>query len=197
MQTRERARGLDLASLKIAPRVVDRGLWNPRWSIHKFYEHRDSVFKAAHVQGLPVEFLLDNFESLGALSFRGNLLLNEGINELWTLLGGTGATKFDNTNAYIGVGDSATAADATQTGLQAATNKLYKAMDTSYPTYGSSQKVTHRSTFGTSDANWVWNEITVANGNSDAAKNLNRKVQSMGTKASGTSWVATQEITLS
>jgi hypothetical protein len=28
----------------------------------------------------------------------------------------------------------------------------------------------------------------VANGNSDAAVNLNRKVQDMGTKASGTTW---------
>jgi hypothetical protein len=176
---------------------VDHGLWNPRWSIHKFHEHRGRVYKAAHARGLPIDYLLDNFELMGELTFRGNLLLNEGINELWTLVTGTGATKFDNSNAYIGVGDSATAADATQTGLQAATNKLYKAMDTSYPTYGSSQKVTHRSTFGSSDANFAWNEITVANGNSDSAKNLNRKVQSMGTKASGTTWVATQEITLS
>jgi hypothetical protein len=33
-----------------------------------------------------------------------------------------------------------------------------------------------------------WKEWTVANGNSDAAVNLNRKVQDMGTKASGTTW---------
>jgi hypothetical protein len=164
--------------------------------VHKFEEHRGRVFKAAHIDGLPIEYLLDNFELIEALRFRGNLLLNEGINELWTLIAGTGATKFDNTNAYIGVGDSATAADATQTGLQAATNKLYKAMDTSYPTYGASQKVTHRSSFGSGDANFVWNEITVANGNSDASKNMNRKVQSMGTKVTGT-WVATHETTLS
>jgi hypothetical protein len=178
--------------------VVDHGLWNPRWSIHKFREDRDRVFKAAHIEGLSIAYLLDNFELMGpALRFGGNLLLNEGINELWTLVAGTGGAKFDNANAYMGVGDSATAADATQTGLQAAVNKLYKAMDTSYPTYGSSQKVTHRSTFGSGDANFVWNEITVANGGSDASKNLNRKVQSMGTKASGTSWVATQEVTLS
>jgi hypothetical protein len=164
--------------------------------VHKFEEHRGRVFKAAHIDGLPIEYLLDNFELIEALRFRGNLLLNEGINELWTLIAGTGATKFDNTNAYIGVGDSATAADATQTGLQAATNKLYKAMDTSYPTYGASQKVTHRSSFGSGDANFVWNEITVANGKSDASKNMNRKVQSMGTKVTGT-WVATHETTLS
>jgi hypothetical protein len=126
-----------------------------------------------------------------------NLLLNEGINALWTLVCGTGETKFDNTNAYIGVGDSSTAASASQTGLQAASNKSYKAMDATYPTYGSSQKATWRSTFGTSDANFDWNEITVANGNSDSAKNLNRKVQAMGTKTVSVSRVVTLEITLS
>ncbi|NVM23926.1 MAG: hypothetical protein HWN68_19375 [Desulfobacterales bacterium] len=125
-----------------------------------------------------------------------NCLLNEGINELWTHLCSAGGTKFDNGNAYIGVGDSSDAAVATQTGLQAVTNKLYKAMDETYPTYGSDQKAVWRATFGTADANWAWNEITVANGGSDASKNLNRKVQTMGTKASGTTWTAELTITL-
>jgi hypothetical protein len=195
---RDRGRGRDLANVRPIVRVVDHGLWNPNWSVHKFREHRGRVFKAAHIEGLPIEYLLENFELIESpLRFPGNCLLNEGINELWTLVAGTGATKFDNGNAYIGVGDSATAADASQTGLQASSNKKYNAMDASYPTYGSSQKVTHRSTFASGDANFVWNEITVANGNSDASKNLNRKVQSMGTKVSGTSWVATHETTLS
>jgi hypothetical protein len=70
-------------------------------------------------------------------------------------------------------------------------------MDGSYPTYGSSQKITHRSTFASGDANFHWQEITVANGNSDASKNMNRKVQDMGTKSSLASTVATQETTLS
>jgi hypothetical protein len=194
---RDRGRGRDLANVRPIVRVVDHGLWTPKWSLNKFWEHRDRVYKAAHVKGLPIEYLVDNFELIESpLRFPGNCLLNEGINELWALVCGTGATKFDNSNAYMAVGDSSTAADATQTGLQASTNKLYKAMDTSYPTYGSSQKVAHRSSFGSSDANFAWNEISVANGNSDSAKNLNRKVQGMGTKASGSTWVATQEITL-
>jgi hypothetical protein len=182
-------------------RVVDHGLFSPRWSIHKFHEHRDRVYKAAHIDGLPIEYLLDNFELIQALGFRGNCLLNEGINELWTLVAGTGATKFDHDNACIGVGDDATAAGPTDTGLKGAENagshKLYKAMDTSYPTYGSSQKVTHRSTYASADAIFHWQEITVANGNSDASKNLNRKVQDMGTKAALTAWVATLENSLS
>lgn len=176
--------------------IVDAIHRTPLWNIHKFRDHRDRVYKAGRA-GLPLKYLLDNFELIGALNIPNNVLLNEGINELWALVAGTGATKFDNGNAYLGVGDSSAAADATQTGLQASTNKLYKGMDTSYPTYGSSQIATWRATFGGSDANFAWNEITVANGNADAAKNLNRKVQSMGTKASGTSWVASLQITLS
>ena len=193
-------------------RARDKGCMKARWTLTSFLDSDGRVARAARGYslrigrwrlvikgGLPLEELTRRFHDrfVKQIVFEYNLLLNEGINELWTLVAGTGATKFDNANACIGVGDSATAADATQTGLQATTNKLYKAMDASYPTYGSLQKVTHRSTFGSGDANFPWNEITVANGNSDAAKNLNRKVQAMGTKASGTSWVATLEITLS
>ena len=130
--------------------------------------------------------------------FEQNVLLNEGINELWTIVASASSgTKFDNSNAYLGVGDDDTAAAASQTGLQAATNKLYKAMDGGFPTFGTSQKATWRATFGGSDANFAWKEFTVANGNSDSAKNLNRKVEDEGTKTSGQTWELTLEITLS
>lgn len=194
---RETSRGFDLAKVMAQAQIVDSIHWLPEWNIHKFRDHKGRVLKAGRA-GLPLKYLMDNFELLGALKFPGNVLLNEGINELWTLVAGTGATPFDNGNAYIGVGDDDTVANATQTGLQAAenagTHKLYQAMDAEYPTYGSSQIATWRSTFGGPDANFTWEEITVANGGSDAAKNLNRKVQSMGTKASGTSWVASLQI---
>ncbi len=129
--------------------------------------------------------------------FAGNLLLNEGINELWALVSGTGATKFDNSNARLGVGDSSTAASASDTGLLATTNKLYKAMNSGYPTYGTGQKVVFRSTFDSSEAVFAWNEFTVANGLSDTAKNLNRKVSSQGTKPSDQIWELELTITLS
>jgi len=174
MDLTEQGIGLDVPTMGALAGASEKGRMRAHWRIEKYIGN----FK----QASEIPKGLKPFE---VKEFEHNLLLNEGINELWPLVCGTGATKFDNTNAYIGVGDSATAADATQTGLQAATNKLYKAMDTSYPTYGSSQKATWRSTYGSADANFVWNEITVANGGSDASKNLNRKVQAMGTKASG------------
>jgi hypothetical protein len=67
-------------------------------------------------------------------------------------------------------------------------------MDASYPTYGTNQRMVFRATFGPTEANFAWEERTVANGNSDAAVNLNRKVSSAGVKTSGETWVA--ELTL-
>lgn len=126
----------------------------------------------------------------------GNLGLNEGLQEMINLLVGAGTpTAYDNTNARLGVGDSTTAAAATQTDLQAATNKLYKAMDATYPTVAA-QTITFRSTFGSAEANWAWEEYTVDNG-ATAAKNLNRKVSSLGTKLSGSTWVLDLQITFS
>lgn len=154
---------------------------NSIWRIRKFKNDRD--FK----ENKPYE----------VRTFRGNLLLNEGINELWTILCSAGGTKWDNANAYLGVGDSNAAENASQTGLQAATNKLYKAMDATYPTYGSNQKATWKATFGSDDANFAWNEFTVSNSNSDTGKNLNRKVSAQGTKQSGQTWELSLQITLS
>lgn len=125
-----------------------------------------------------------------------NLLLNEGITVALNLIGGIAATAFSNANAYLGVGDSATAAAATDTGLIATTNELYVAMETSYPSV-TNQTITWRSVFGTAQANFAWNEFTVANGNSDASSNLNRLVSAQGTKASGQTWTLDLDITLS
>lgn len=126
-----------------------------------------------------------------------NCLLNTGIDEMWDLITGvvTGATHiFDNAAAQIGVGDSSTGASATQTDLQAAANKTYKGMEATFPT-STSQKATFKSSFGSSDANYAWNEWVVKH--STSAKCLNRKVDTMGTKASGSTWTLEVSITLS
>ncbi|MFB3882870.1 MAG: hypothetical protein ACE149_16520 [Armatimonadota bacterium] len=126
----------------------------------------------------------------------GNLGLREGILALFNLLTGNTEDAFSEANACIGVGDSGAVAADTQTGLQAATNKAYVGMDTGYPVVGAlaDKKVTFRATFDGDTANFAWEEITVANGNSDSADNLNRKVESLGTKSAGNSWVVTVEI---
>ncbi len=159
----------------------DSARWRPVWTIRKYADDqafaRDEAYEICRIEG--------------------NLLLNEGIGAMWDLICGLGSpTAFSNANARIGVGDSNTAAAAAQTGLQAATNKLYKAMETGYP-QRSNQTVTFRSVFGGSEANFAWNEFTVANGSSDSSVNMNRLVSAQGTKASGQTWTVDLSVTLS
>jgi hypothetical protein len=134
------------------------------------------------------------------------LLTYGGASCLWQCLIGNGTgtaaqtlTFFNNGNAYIGVGDTNTAAAATQTDLAASSNKLRKAMDSTYPQHtdavtSGAASIVFRSTFGSSDANFAWAEWGTFNGSS-GGRMLNRKVESLGTKGSGSSWVLT--ITLS
>ena len=133
------------------------------------------------------------FQPHEVVNGEGNLLLNSGIDEMWDLIVGESANHFSNTGAQIGVGDSTTAADASQTDLQASTNKAYKGMDSGYPT-STSQQVTFKASFGDSEANFAWNEWVVRQ--STSSKCLNRKVESLGTKTSGT-WTLEVDITLS
>jgi hypothetical protein len=132
----------------------------------------------------------------------GNLLLIGGVSALFQqLIGSAVITPFNNANARIGVGDSVTAAVDTQTDLQAATNKTYKAMDATYPQHTDSvsvvgaKTITFRSTFASADANYAWQEWIIDNG-ATQARRLNRKVASLGTKASGASWVFTVTVAL-
>lgn len=125
----------------------------------------------------------------------GNVMLNEGINEIWALVSGGSATVYNNANSRCGVGDSSTAESAAHTDLQASTNKLYVAQNATYPQIGS-QQIIFKCDFTSGQANFAWNEFTVDNGAS-ALKNLNRKVSAQGTKSSGQTWTLTLTITLS
>jgi hypothetical protein len=180
-------------------KLTDRISWKAKWTFTKFKNDESGVISNLLKMGAPInivkEAFPENLKSVEVVDF--NLALNEGLGELIDIICGLGTpTLFDNTNAYIGVGDSSTSEAATQTGLQASTNKYYKAMDVSYP-QRSNQTAEWRATFGSSDANFAWNEFTVANGNSDSAKNLNRKVASKGTKESGETWTVSLQILFS
>ena len=92
------------------------------------------------------------------VEIQGNLLVNEGIQRLEDLLIAAGGVAYNNANAFVGVGDSATAEAATQTELQAATNRFYKAMVATYPQRpgsNGSQSVDWRSDFTTTEANYA------------------------------------------
>jgi len=159
--------------------------WKAKWKIERFYGDYKSREEAIKAEGKPYS----------VSEFEGNVMLNEGLNEMWTLVcGGTG-TPYNNANARCGVGDSTTAASPTDTGLLGV-NQLYKAMDSGYPTFGTNQQAVFRSTFGGTEANWAWEEFCVDNG-SAAALDLCRKVESQGTKVSGQTWELTKDIAMS
>lgn len=136
----------------------------------------------------------------------GNLLTTAGLNRLTSLLIAGGGQGITNTSARLGTGNSTTAEAVGQTDLQAAagsTNRWFQVMDASFPTQ-SNGVVTLKSTFGTADGNFAWQEWgvdvgtpTVTSGNTVAALLFNRKVASLGTKASGATWALTATITIS
>lgn len=103
-------------------------------------------------------------------------------------------TAFDNGNAHIGSGDSNTAFSASQTDLQASSNKLRKSMEVGYP-QRADNVLTFRALFGTGDANWQWREWGIFNGSSGGTM-LNRKVEDLGTKTSAQSWLLTCDLTI-
>ncbi|MFN3656839.1 MAG: hypothetical protein ACK4UO_06265 [Pseudolabrys sp.] len=103
-------------------------------------------------------------------------------------------TFFTNANARLGAGDSTAAFDAADTDLQAASNKLRKAMEATYP-QRTGNVLTFRSLFGTSEGNFNWNEWGLFNAGSGGVM-LNRKVENLGTKASTQSWQLTVDLTV-
>lgn len=116
-------------------------------------------------------------------------LTNAGAIEIAKCAINDSPTYLNASNAYLGVGDSSTAFSAAHTDLQAASNKLRKGMEPSYPSR-SAGAVTFRSLFGTSEANFTWNEWGTFNASSGGVM-WQRKVEPLGTKTSSQSWQLT------
>ncbi|MCW4024108.1 MAG: hypothetical protein NWF01_03620 [Candidatus Bathyarchaeota archaeon] len=172
--------------------------WKTTWRIDKFKDQTGTIAKAL-THGIPLKQAQNQFNAafIGTEQFANNIALNEGLQELIDIICDLGTpTKWDNTNARIGVGDNNTAEAATQTGLQAETNKTFKQMDSGYP-QRSGQTAEWRATFGSADANHAWEEFTVVNTADDSGKNLNRKTASKGTKSIGETWVLSLQMTFS
>jgi hypothetical protein len=143
-----------------------------------------------------------------------NLLTIGGASVQWQTLignGGSGALQYyNNANAYLSVGDSSTAAADTQTELQAATNRVRKAMDATYPLHtdttgtAGSKSIVFRSTYATGDANFAWNEWGLFNSAgtggppTTGGRMLNRAAGAglLGTKTSAATWVLTATLSL-
>lgn len=121
-------------------------------------------------------------------------LTNAGRDAIASAIVADSFTAFSNANAHIGSGDSNTAFAASQTDLQASSNKLRKAMEATYP-QRTDNVLTFRSLFGTSDANWDWEEWGIFNDDT-AGVMLTRKAESLGSKTSAQSWLLTTTLTV-
>jgi hypothetical protein len=156
-------------------KTLDRVSWKAKWRIDKFKDPTNEIAKALQT-GTSTDEAISLYSKafICTEKFEANIALNEGLQELIDIICGLG----------------------TQTGLQAATNKTFKAMDTGYP-QRSNQTAEWRATFGSADANYAWEEYTVVNAADDTGDNLNRKTASKGTKSSGETWTLSLQITFS
>ncbi len=159
--------------------LKDKGTFKKRWIIERFASQAD--YEAGNCYKKSV--------------IKHNILVNEGINELWTLICAATGIRFDNTNAYLAVGTGSGAANATDV-EGTFTAIVPKGMEAGYPTFGTNQKATWRALFGAGDANQVWQEFGVMNA-STGEQLLNRLVSNQGTKTAGQVWQLTFDITLS
>src|SRR4030042_3857601 len=127
---------------------MDKISWKAKWRIDKFKDPKGEIANAlqagmstANATGLYAEAFICTEE------FEANVALNESLQELIDIVCGLGTpTKWDNSNARLGVGDSNAAESASQTGMQAASNKTFKTMDATYP-QRSNQTAEWRATF--------------------------------------------------
>ena len=122
-----------------------------------------------------------------------NCLLNTGITELWDLVDGTSTGHYTNAAAEIGVGSDNTAASATQTDLQSTGDEWF-AMTTGYPA-STGQQMSLKGSMASTYALFAWEEWAVRPCSTGIL--TNRKVDSLGTKATGTTWTLEVTITLS
>lgn len=124
-------------------------------------------------------------------------LVNSGTKLITDRLNNVG-TPLDNTNSYLGVGDSNTGEDAGYVNLQG-TNKSFIGMMDSFPEHTlGSNSMTFRSLFGPGDGNFAWYEWAIFNGDrsTSSAYMLNRKVENNGVKVSGQTWEFTVTISI-
>lgn len=171
---------------------LERVGWGVKWQVEKFA--KKDILDAGMGLLTPSPELKKLILPYDVIEGEGNLLLNEGIAEAWLLITGGAGTAYNNANSYLAVGNSATAADPTDTDLLGA-SKFYAAVTATWPQI-TAQTCQWKADFTDAQANFAWEEWSVCNASSGTGENLNRKVASLGTKASGT-WTLTVDITLS
>lgn len=153
------------------------------------FEGDVNEYRARYGDALGERLFLEGREPVREQVAHGNLITTNGANLIWTAMTGGAITAFNNSNSRICVGNGTTAAAVGQTDLQGG-SKQRLAMDATYPQV-STNTVVFRSTAGTGDANFDWQEWGLAN-NATTGTLLNRKVENLGTKTNA----VTRQITV-
>lgn len=176
-------------------KMIDSAQHNSKWIIRKFEAYGDLASEEVCKRYFAGD---NNVKPFEIVEIPDNILLNNGITEMWNLITGLngGGTLFDNVNAQIGVGSDASGEDPAQVTLLDGA-AVFVAMDTTFPILGG-QTVTWRGIFDGSAANFDWREFAVANGSPlTTGITMNRKQANQGTKANGQTWTLDLAITLS
>lgn len=160
--------------------ISEHSQWRVDWNVQKWH---DTKRKEA---GLPPD----------EIAYAGqNIILDTGANEMLKLISGTGGTAFSNANAYIFVGTNSTAETAADTGVLATGgNRASAYLDSGFPMVNG-REVTFQASFSDNYANFQWNEVSITNGTGANAVAMNRKVQNLGTKTTGT-WTVQVKVSL-
>lgn len=193
---------------------VDSFRWSVRARIDRFtVDQIEACRRALGLEREPISSELLAFCAADSVfEMDGNLLTRQGRKRLIDRFVGTSSNQaLDATHCRIGVGNGTTAAADTDTDLGAAAgsgNRQFKLVD-SAPTVGSGSSsgvLTAVATFGTSIANFAWEEWGLDGGTGDGTTVttegnttpglVNHKVGSLGTKTSAASWVFTVTVTI-
>lgn len=196
----------DGISVGVRTALEESGFGTTRWTVERWDEEQTAwAMKRLALRSIPPELTDKVFHAMRVKPYSvtevvGNLITNAGWTRLMNLLTNQGATQaMDATHTRIGVGDSNTAETYADTAFGATTNKLYKLVSGA-GTLGT-RTLAFSATFGTSDANWAWNEFgldigATADSTTVAACFFNHKAGiAQGTKASGQTWTATATLT--
>lgn len=169
--------------------------WRATWTIDRFIDHDGRVAEELQA-GRPNEDMIAEHPErhIDRSVVAENMNLDEGLHEMLLLLTGQGGIPFDGQNAHMAVGDGDAEATPLDRGLMGQ-ERAYKRVDSSYPVVKGTT-VEFKATFGPGDANFPWNEYAIANGPSEKAVHLNRRVRNKGIKeaSEGETWSMRLEI---
>jgi hypothetical protein len=186
--------------------------WTPTARIQKYSpEVVEELTRLLGYEPKAADFVRLGADPFAVLEIEGNLLTTAGLGHLTTVLTDSSATEVISTaRSFLGVGDSSTGATVSDTALVASTNKYYKSLDsvTRTTTTVTNDSVQAVASYDSSTANYAWNEWVLGSSTSGTITSgtslpgtggfiYNRKVASMGTKASGAAWTFTVTIKFS